>query len=63
MGKVKAWLMEMQSEANWLITQAELGKFSINAARKIFLEQYPNQQRIFDEVWAEFEEEKDDDED
>ena len=52
---MKNRLMEMEDEAGHLILEATLGnKFSVNIARKIFLQRYPNQENVFNSALADW---------
>lgn len=52
--------MEMVDHAWDLIVHAELGEgMNLIRARQLFLIEYPDNERIFDEITAEYEEEND----
>ena len=53
MGKVKAWLMEMQDYAYECLMDHSFSGKGIDAARKEFLAKYPEQTDIFNEVAGE----------
>jgi hypothetical protein len=56
MGKVKAWLMEIEEHAFNCIEEAALNHQSVDIARIKFLEKYPNQKSVFEHVVEEYQE-------
>ena len=47
MGKVKAWLISMQMEAQYQIEEAQ---GNLSQAKENFLHKHPNQEKVFDEM-------------